>query len=173
MTGVQTCALPIYVNLELGFVQIRAGKTAFARRTIPLTQRAREVLAQRLITAESEWLFPVPWDPLRPLASVRKAHISALRKSGIQPAFRLYDLRHTALTRMAMAGVDLPTLRELAGHASIQMTMRYVHPTPEHKVMAIGKLDTFRQTRQNRNEARSTAGVALLSQASSRLPVLP
>ncbi|MEK7216995.1 MAG: tyrosine-type recombinase/integrase, partial [Chloroflexota bacterium] len=43
------------------------------------------------------------------------------------------DLRHTALSRMAMAGIDLPTLKELAGHSQIQMTLRYVHPTPEHK----------------------------------------
>jgi len=61
----------------------------------------------------------------------------------MKPIFRLYDLRHTALTRMAMAGVDLPTLRELAGHANIQMTMRYVHPTPEHKRAAIQKLENF------------------------------
>jgi integrase len=77
------------------------------------------------------------------LASVADAHEAALRRSGIEPPFRLYDLRHTALTRMAMAGVDLPTLRELAGHASIQMTMRYVHPTPEHKRAAMEKLAAF------------------------------
>ena len=118
------------VSLELGFLRIPAGKTAFARRTIPLTQRAREVLSSRLAAAKSGWLFPVPWDSSKPLGSVWKAHVAVLRKAAINPPFRLYDLRHTALTRMAMAGVDLPTLRELAGHASIQMTMRYLHPTP-------------------------------------------
>ena len=41
---------------------------------------------------------------------------------------------------MAMAGVDLPTLKELMGHSSITLTMRYVHPTPEHKREAIDKL---------------------------------
>lgn len=49
---------------------------------------------------------------------------------------------------MAMANIDLPTLRELAGHASIQMTMRYVHPTPEHKRSAIRKLEQFRSQSQ-------------------------
>lgn len=42
-----------------------------------------------------------------------------------------------------MAGIDLPTLRELAGHANIQMTMRYVHPTPEEKREAVRKLERF------------------------------
>jgi integrase len=43
---------------------------------------------------------------------------------------------------MAMAGIDLPTLKELAGHSQIQMTMRYVHPTPEHKRRAIEKFES-------------------------------
>lgn len=131
------------VDLEIGFVRVPFGKTAFARRTIPLTQRAREVLSRRISKATSEWLFPAATDSSRPLTSMADAHEAALRRSGIEPPFRLYDLRHTALTRMAMAGIDLPTLRELAGHASIQMTMRYVHPTPEHKRAAMEKLARF------------------------------
>ena len=77
------------------------------------------------------------------MASVADAHEAALRRSKIERPFRPYDLRHTALTRRAMAGVDLPTLRELAGHANIQMTRRYVHPTPEHKKAAMEKLVAF------------------------------
>ncbi len=42
-----------------------------------------------------------------------------------------------------MAGVDLPTLKELMGHSHISTTMRYVHPTPEHKQDAIRKLEVF------------------------------
>ena len=134
------------VNLELGFLRIPAGKTAFARRTIPLTPLAREVLATRILRANSEWLFPAPNNATRPLSSARKAHEAALRRSGIQPHFRLYDLRHTALTRMAMASVDLPPLRELAGHANIHMTMRYLHPTPAHKKNVRVQFEDFCRT---------------------------
>jgi integrase len=52
-------------------------------------------------------------------------------------------LRHTFGSRAAMAGVDLPTLKELMGHSSITLTMRYVHPTPAHKVEAMQKLRIF------------------------------
>ncbi len=131
------------VNLDIGFVQIPRGKTLFARRTIPLTKRALAVFSRRATEAIAEWLFPSRNDPHRPIGWLRKAHIETLRRAAINPPFRLYDLRHTALTRMAMAGVDLPTLRELAGHANIQMTMRYVHPTPEHKREALRKLEKF------------------------------
>jgi hypothetical protein len=41
---------------------------------------------------------------------------------------------------MAMAGVDLPTLRELMEHSTIAMAMKYVHLTPEHTIAAIEKL---------------------------------
>ena len=133
------------VDSDRKSVFVREGKTANARRHIPLTGRAFRVLAQRVQEARTEWLFPCPYDPSKPVGEVRKAHEAAVFRSGIQPLFRLYDLRHTALTRMAMAGVDLATLKELAGHSQIQMTLRYVHPTPEHKRQAIRRLEEFNQ----------------------------
>ncbi len=39
-----------------------------------------------------------------------------------------------------MAGVDLPTIRELMGHSSIQTTMIYAHLEPEHLRSAVNKL---------------------------------
>jgi len=39
--------------------------------------------------------------------------------------------------------VDLPTLKELMGHSQISITMRYVHPTPEHKIEAVNKLQRY------------------------------
>jgi integrase len=65
-------------------------------------------------------------------------------KAKINGHFRLYDLRHTFATRAVAAGADLPTLSELLGHASIQMTMRYVHPAAEQKRLAIEKFEKFR-----------------------------
>jgi site-specific recombinase XerD len=39
-----------------------------------------------------------------------------------------------------MAGVDLNTVRELLGHKSITMTLRYAHLAPEHKAAAVETL---------------------------------
>ena len=42
-----------------------------------------------------------------------------------------------------MAGVDLRTAQELAGHKTISMTVRYAHLAPEHNQAAIDKLDAI------------------------------
>jgi integrase len=44
-----------------------------------------------------------------------------------------------------MAGVDLPTVKELMGHKRIDMTMRYAHLSPDHKRTAITVLDQSKQ----------------------------
>ena len=44
-----------------------------------------------------------------------------------------------------MNGVDIVTVAELMGHKDLSMTMRYSHPSPEHKINAISKLSAITQ----------------------------
>jgi len=41
---------------------------------------------------------------------------------------------------MIEAGVDIVTVSRILGHSSIQMTMRYAHPTPENMKRAVERL---------------------------------
>ena len=116
------------------YVQVEEGKTVFARRTIPVNERVLEVLKRR---KNGSWLFPGRFGGH--IHQVRQ-HEELCRR--LKFDFRLYDFRHTFGSRMTMAGVDLATLKELMGHSDIRITMRYVHPTPEHKKLAIAKLTT-------------------------------
>ena len=45
-----------------------------------------------------------------------------------QPGLVCHGLRHTALTWMADAGVDLHILQRVAGHQDPAVTARYLHP---------------------------------------------
>jgi integrase len=40
-----------------------------------------------------------------------------------------------------MAGVDITTVKELLGHKTLTMTLRYAHLAPSHKVKAVDILD--------------------------------
>ncbi len=41
-----------------------------------------------------------------------------------------------------MSGVNLTTVKELLGHKTLTMTLRYSHPAPGHKVKAVELFDS-------------------------------
>jgi len=50
------------------------------------------------------------------------------------------DLADFVVVSFGRDGVDLVTVSKILGHSSIQMTMRYAHPTPENMLRAVDKL---------------------------------
>ena len=123
------------------------GKTKAARRTIPMTDDALSLLSGRVKGAAeigTPFVFPPTYDALKPIGSVKKAHRAAVKRAKISGRVRLYDLRHAFATRAVASGADLPTLSALLGHASILMTMRYVHPAAEQKRLVTEKFEKFR-----------------------------
>jgi integrase/recombinase XerD len=67
--------------------------------------------------------------------------------------FVLHSLRHTMLTRLGESGVDAFTIMRIAGHSSIVVSQRYIHPTPEAVERAFERLQLsahFAVTEQKR-----------------------
>lgn len=52
-----------------------------------------------------------------------------------------HDLRHTALSRMADAGVDIMTMAAISGHKTLAMLKRYVHRSPQALRDAMAKVE--------------------------------
>jgi len=59
----------------------------------------------------------------------------------------MHDLRHSAASYLIMLGIDIVTVKEILGHSSINMTLRYAHLSPVHKREAMevlgSKMDTW------------------------------
>ena len=54
--------------------------------------------------------------------------------------FVLYSLRHTLLIRLGESGCDAWTLARIAGHRSITISARYVHPSENAVLDAVERL---------------------------------
>lgn len=50
-------------------------------------------------------------------------------------------LRHTAITGLVKAGVDLPTIQRISGHKTLAMVLRYTQLTDDHIDKSVAKLD--------------------------------
>jgi site-specific recombinase XerD len=54
------------------------------------------------------------------------------------------DLRHHLASRLAQSGVTLNSVRDLLGHASVAMSLRYAHMAPDQRREAVAKLNEKR-----------------------------
>ena len=76
---------------------------------------------------------------------------NAVAENGALTDVTWHTFRHTFISRLVMAGVDVRTVQDLAGHKSIQMTMRYAHLSPDHKLEAVDRLSAYRNEQIRRN----------------------
>jgi integrase len=132
-----------WVNGRFGTILVTHGKTKAARRVLPMTPRVRAILERRWEAAKKPvegWIFPAPTksEHVEP-STIKKQHKNALKDSKVRP-FVLYSLRHTFLTRLGESGCDVWTLARIAGHSSIAMSSRYVHPSADKVLDAMALL---------------------------------
>lgn len=71
--------------------------------------------------------------------SLKKQHANALKLSKVR-ILVLYSLRHTFLTRLGASGCDGWTLARIAGHSSVAISARYVHPSEDSVLQAMERL---------------------------------
>jgi integrase len=124
------------VDFKTGYILVEETKNGEIRR-VPMNKKLTETLEGAKKVSKSEYVFS---DNGKPYGDVKTGWWTALKKAKIEE-FRFHDLRHTFGSRLGMAGVDIRTIQELMGHKDIKMTMRYSHPTPEHKKNAVKMLD--------------------------------
>lgn len=129
-------------------VKIRDGKTKTkvidtppkspsAVRDIPIP----EFLKARLLSMKNETGYVINNNGKYIEPAVYSRRLKRLLKKSELPDIRYHDLRHTFAGRALEIGMDVKTLSELLGHASVSTTLNlYGHSLPEHKQHEIERL---------------------------------
>lgn len=161
-------------NGKYGSFKVTHGKTWAARRELPMTRRVRAVL-ESLWSEPGEpdegwvWTAQTASGHVEP-STIKKQHAKTFETIAAEAAqnggkavrrFVLYSLRHTFLTRLGQSGCDAWTLARIAGHSSIAMSARYVHPQQEAVLGALPRLK--RRNRAARNRLPAGRRVATIS----------
>ncbi len=100
-----------------------------APRAVPLVPHAFDIARMHL-----------PW---KITAQQLRDAFEAARLEVEMPGVRFHDLRHTTASWLIQAGVPLPTVRDMLGHASTQTTNRYAHLAVKHVADATKRLPTL------------------------------
>jgi integrase len=89
------------------------------------------------------WVFPAN-GAMRtgPRRCMWKQFKRTVERAGLSPSrVTPHVMRHTAITNLVRAGVDLPTIQKISGHKTLAMVLRYAHIHGPHLDEAIAILD--------------------------------
>ena len=125
-------------NRTVTFVQTKNGEI----RKVPLSDPAIALLQCRFsqrVKGMNDWVFPAE----KSEGSVDVSHRFGryAKKAGLED-FRFHDLRHSAASAMARAGVPERQMQEVLGHKSVAMTKRYTHLRPSELDEAVAAMGT-------------------------------
>lgn len=128
------------VDFVHGLIYLEAGHTkSNKRRSIPINRLAWEAL-------QSQLAMTVMNGPVKGrfvfggVKDVKRSFTHACQLAGIED-FHFHDLRHTFASWLVQAGAPLTEVRDLLGHASIEMTERYAHLAPERLRGTVARLE--------------------------------
>ena len=148
------------VDFKNRIITIQESKSG-KKRMLPMDDTVCEALSL-LPTRFQQGYVPSPVKEGQPRFGVQRPFGNAVTKANIDN-FRFHDLRHTFASHLVMSGVDLMTVKELLGHATLTMTMRYTHLAPDHRMRAIKTLDSAYRT-DTKSDTVENSGIDQLPQ---------
>jgi len=134
------------VDLKNGLILLDSNTKSGKRREIPINKTVHTTLKAIVRRLDSPFVFVNPaTDEKGKLRNdgryfdVKKSFATACRKAKLQD-FHFHDLRHTFASLLVMNGVDITSVSKLLGHATLTMTLRYAHLSPNHLQSAVDVL---------------------------------
>ena len=121
----------IYVHRAMDLDVVRLYTKTKSSRTVGLPDHVAVLLRQwasQCPSSELGLVFPRPSGRvLDPSDFRRRVFKPALVRAGIDPSFRIHDLRHTAASWYVCAGASVVDLMRVFGWTQMQTAMRYIH----------------------------------------------
>jgi Phage integrase family len=116
---------------DKNLIHIRWGKTPLSERHVPMSDRVKQMLIGRLKASKSRWVFPSTRKKDAPMGYTPiKTRFKKLRKdAGIPADLVLYSGRHTFATDLLDRTGNIKLVSGTLGHASVETTARYLHPS--------------------------------------------
>jgi integrase len=107
-----------------------------------LTTYLKEYLLSPAVHPGQIYLFPSETAASGHREEIEKPFRRVVAAAGLDPKqVCRHTLRHTAITHLVQAGVDLPTVQRFSGHRSIQMVFRYSHQSRDHLNWALDQME--------------------------------
>jgi integrase len=124
-------------NRRLFIPEAKAGQ-----REQPITAELAELLQREREMRDDRdgWIFPSPHadSAAGHRARMGRPFREAVKAAGLDPKLITpHVMRHTAITKLVQAGVDLPTVQRISGHKTMAMVLRYTHVHGRHIDQAI------------------------------------
>jgi integrase len=135
----ELCALD-RTDISAAGVMVRQGKTKNARRTVPLTARAKIIVEQLPKPATTEALFTRGGHRMS-VGFISHQFTAMRRKLGLPDGLCLHSCRHTFCSRLGAKGASPYVIQKLAGHASIVISARYTHSDQAQLQAAVAMLE--------------------------------
>jgi integrase len=107
-------------------------------RYVPMTQRLISAVRENRLRSRKR-LLVLNDGEMMTMKTIQQAVQRAARRAGVREGIHI--LRHTFCSHLAMKGAPAKTIKELAGHANLATTQRYMHLQSGAVEAAIALLD--------------------------------
>ena len=140
------------VDMSRGVLRLEITKSG-KRREVPMRQAVYDALAS-LPGAREGRVFRT--------RSIRTAFENAVTEAKLDD-FTFHDCRHSFASWFMMRGGQLQALQAILGHASITMTMRYAHLSPDHLRAEMAKTEKSESDSRQKADGEAVIDSPLLS----------
>jgi integrase len=150
------------LDFENDMINVSDAKNKESRKAF-MTESVKDALLKNLPDSPDDYIFKDRWHGQRieRISLTFKRAVDSLKlNEGIKDRRQIitfHSLRHTFASWLALQGETILTIKELLGHKTLAMTVRYAHLMPEQKRRATLDLEKAFNEKRRKDDTQKTA----------------